>query len=139
MEFEMLKVVPHECCGFLLGRGGVVEAVFPCRNLDESPVTFTVHPDDHLKACEVMVEKGLNLVGVYHSHPNGPAHPSDVDLKKATFVGNRDGHPRIFYVIVSLENWLPEIYAYAITDVGESLPEWSWSQRVYKEVEVVVK
>lgn len=107
---------PNECCGMLAGRGEVVEEVFPGRNKDHSPKTYLMDPGDQLRAFRVMDERGLDLVGIYHSHPQTVAEPSRTDKERAL---DRDGNPLfpdVQYVIVSLRDATqPQIRAFRIT------------------------
>lgn len=95
---------PNECCGMLAGRGDMVEAVFPGRNKDRSSKTYLMDPEDQLRAFQMMDEHGLELVGIYHSHPQTEAVPSRTDRERAL---DRDGSP-LFpdarYMIVSLRD-----------------------------------
>jgi proteasome lid subunit RPN8/RPN11 len=92
---------PEECCGFLLGRaeadGNVVHATRPAvnRNEDRRNDRYVISPDDYRSAEKAAAEAGLDVVGMYHSHPDHPAHPSQTDLETATF-------PGYTYVIVSI-------------------------------------
>lgn len=106
---------PNECCGMLAGRGEVVEEVFPGRNKDQSPKTYLMDPEDQLRAFRTMDERGLELVGIYHSHPQTEAVPSRTDQERAQ---DRDGNP-LFpdarYVIVSLRDAAqPQVRAFRI-------------------------
>ena len=73
-----------ELCGLLLGRvdgeAAVVEVAEPLENVAASPTSFRARPEDvytaHLKA----EERGLDVVGIYHSHP-APPSPSTADLE----------------------------------------------------------
>lgn len=101
---------PNECCGVLLGRGDDVQEVFPGRNVDESPHTYLMDPQDQLRAFRTMDERGWELVGIYHSHPLTPAYPSKTDVARALY-------PDARYVIVSLHApGRPEIRAFRILD-----------------------
>lgn len=79
---------PDECCGFLVGAGGRVEFAIPMTNHDSRPRTgFRINPREHIairRALREMVP-GHAIVGVYHSHPNGPATPSERDVKEANY------------------------------------------------------
>ncbi|MCL4524231.1 MAG: Mov34/MPN/PAD-1 family protein, partial [Acidobacteria bacterium] len=72
---------PHECCGALLGRGDGPEReivdLLPLENRHgESPRSrFAVSPEDFRRAERFARERGLDLVGWYHSHPDHPALP----------------------------------------------------------------
>ena len=102
---------PHECCGLLLGRGDAVEEVFPGRNVDETPRTrYVMDPQDQLRAFRLMDERGLGLVGIYHSHPQTEAYPSETDKSRALY-------PDARYMIVSLrEPAAPNVRAFRLLD-----------------------
>ena len=87
---------PHECCGALLGKDGVVHEAFALPNTtEEGPRRrFLVRPDDYRAAEKRARETGLELLGFYHSHPDHPARPSQYDLDHAW--------PSFSYVIVSV-------------------------------------
>jgi proteasome lid subunit RPN8/RPN11 len=81
---------PHECCGALLGlrRGGekLVEEVLAISNSGEEQTRrnrFLITPEDVLRAELHARERGLELLGYYHSHPDHPALPSAYDLEQA--------------------------------------------------------
>lgn len=90
------ETFPHECCGALLGRGGLVHEAHALANTtDEGPRRrFLVRPDDYRRAEQRGRETGLDLLGFYHSHPDHPARPSQYDLDHAW--------PSFSYVIVSI-------------------------------------
>ena len=87
---------PHECCGALLGRDQVVQEAYALPNTtEEGPRRrFLVRPDDYRVAEKRARERGLELLGFYHSHPDHPAVPSQYDLDHAW--------PSFAYVIVSV-------------------------------------
>jgi proteasome lid subunit RPN8/RPN11 len=93
---------PHECCGILLGRNEdghrVVEDVVPMRNANESSPQnrFDFDPKEHLRVQRGARERGMDIIGFYHSHPDHPARPSQYDLDHAAW-------PGYSYVIVSVE------------------------------------
>jgi proteasome lid subunit RPN8/RPN11 len=90
------ETYPHECCGALVGRGRVVEAIYPLPNTtSEGPRRrFLVRPDDYRGAERQAARLGADLLGFYHSHPDHPARPSQYDLDHAW--------PVFSYVIVSV-------------------------------------
>lgn len=96
------KDYPNECCGLLLGRfegeHRIVAEVYPMRNANTaSPVNrFDFDPREHLAAQRRARERGLEVVGFYHSHPNHPARPSQYDLEHAAW-------PGYSYVIVRVQ------------------------------------
>ena len=93
---------PHECCGALLGRDGVVMEAFALPNTtEEGPRRrFLVRPQDYREAERRASELGVELLGFYHSHPDHPARPSQYDLDHAW--------PFFSYIIVSVRGGVPE-------------------------------
>jgi [CysO sulfur-carrier protein]-S-L-cysteine hydrolase len=108
---QAVAEAPHECCGLLLGRGDAVEEVFPGRNVDETPRTrYVMDPRDQLRAFRLMDERGWDLVGIYHSHPQTEAYPSETDKSRALY-------PDARYMIVSLrEPAEPQVRAFRLLD-----------------------
>ena len=90
------QAFPHEWCGAMLGRDGVVlEAYALANTTEEGPRRrFLVRPADYRAAEKRAREAGLDLLGFYHSHPDHPARPSQYDLDHAW--------PSFSYVIVSV-------------------------------------
>jgi len=76
---------PLECCGLLAGKEEQVQRLFPMRNAAHSPVRFTLDPQEQFDIFNAMEERGLELLGIYHSHPNGPASPSRTDIAEAAY------------------------------------------------------
>ncbi len=79
------EALPNECCGLLLGSPGRIETALRARNLEESPTRFLIDPLDHFTAIRMARLNGRAVLGVYHSHPNGPEHPSPRDAAEATY------------------------------------------------------
>ncbi|WP_337862105.1 M67 family metallopeptidase [Nitrososphaera sp.] len=88
-ELEELaeRSLPAESCAFLLGAGAdeataaiAVREVLPVENIDRSRVSFTMAPDDVLRAYQAAEERGLGVVGIFHSHPSVPS-PSGTDAR----------------------------------------------------------
>jgi proteasome lid subunit RPN8/RPN11 len=94
------QTYPHECCGAMLGRAGVVVEACPLPNTtEEGPRRrFLVRPQDYRAAERRATELGLELLGFYHSHPDHPARPSQYDLDHAW--------PVFSYVIVAVREGL---------------------------------
>ena len=93
------QTYPFECCGFLFGHDGnerVITFAKPVKNSKKGDQRrrFEIGPLDYLKAEKYADENDLNLVGIYHSHPDHPAIASFHDLKKAM--------PFFSYVIISV-------------------------------------
>ncbi|MFA4640242.1 M67 family metallopeptidase [Pyrococcus kukulkanii] len=76
---------PVEICGFLLGRGNKVSEVVFVKNRLDSPVEFEMEPEEMLRALEYAEDKGLEVVGIFHSHISCPPTPSGKDLRGMSF------------------------------------------------------
>ena len=85
MRRHVIAQAPLEACGLLAGKQNVVEAVLRVRNAEKSPVRFRMDPQEQLNAFEWIETNGLDLVGIYHSHPSGPEIASATDIAKATY------------------------------------------------------
>jgi proteasome lid subunit RPN8/RPN11 len=97
------ETYPHECCGVLLGRfddGGVktVSGVARCGNtrLDSPHNRYSIDPRELIRIQREGRERGEDIVGFYHSHPDHPAQWSSTDLAEAHWFG-------CSYVITSVE------------------------------------
>lgn len=79
--------MPREACGLLIGRRvdglAVVERTIEARNVAEGDERFEVDPLDHLAAQREARATGLEVIGAWHSHPEGPARPSQSDEREA--------------------------------------------------------
>ncbi len=76
------STLPNESCAFLLGDGNELEVaeVMPMNNSDRSAFSFTIAPDDVLAAYTNAESRGLQVIGIFHSHPGKPV-PSSTDRK----------------------------------------------------------
>ena len=96
------ETYPHECCGALLGRDGVVpRRRWPLPNTtEEGPRRrFLVARRTTAPPRRVRSDEGVELLGFYHSHPDHPARPSQYDLDHAW--------PVFSYVIISVAEGRP--------------------------------
>ncbi|PAF44343.1 M67 family metallopeptidase [Helicobacter sp. 11S02629-2] len=84
------KSIDVEVCGYLLGKRvlngifqtKIVKDFIPIKNVHQTPLHFfTMDVNDQLAALKSANEKGLNIIGVFHSHPIAKAFPSKEDLK----------------------------------------------------------
>lgn len=77
---EATLAAPSECCGLLLGRDRKVVRVVPAANVHPDPERhFEIDPAVLIDALRSEREGGAHVLGYYHSHPNGLAHPSGED------------------------------------------------------------
>jgi proteasome lid subunit RPN8/RPN11 len=85
MREHVAGQVPLEACGMLAGKNGRVERIFPIRNQAQSPVRFRMDPKEQLEAFEWIDSNGQELLGIFHSHPNGPGKVSETDIEEAAY------------------------------------------------------
>ena len=75
---------PRECCGILLGEGERITAATPAANVHPDPEThFEIDPQALVDAHRQARQGGSQVLGYYHSHPNGFARPSATDAAMA--------------------------------------------------------
>lgn len=91
---------PYEGCGFLFGNeknGRVITKMVPALNskTGDQRRRFEISPLEYMKAERLALAEGLTLLGVYHSHPNHPAIPSEHDRVQAM--------PFFSYLILSIQ------------------------------------
>jgi [CysO sulfur-carrier protein]-S-L-cysteine hydrolase len=108
--------LPDEACGLFAGdAAGVANVFYPCRNAAESSRVYTIDPRDHLRADRDAEGRGLEIIGVMHSHTHTEAYPSPTDVTQAP-------DPAWHYVIVSLKRESAVLRSYRIVD-GEIAEE----------------
>jgi len=82
---EAQRAHPRECCGLLLGQAGRVALAQPAANVHPYPLRhFEIDPQALIAAHRAARAGGLELLGYYHSHPNGLARPSQTDAAQAS-------------------------------------------------------
>jgi len=87
---------PYEGCGLLLGRAepdlNIVKHIFPVPNSweveEEKTARFLITDRDMLRAELAAAERDLDIVGVFHSHPDSPPVASPRDLAWAAWPGH---------------------------------------------------
>lgn len=122
---------PNEVCGILLGKDidgrRVIRLTMPIENSfeqDEQYHRFLITPADMFRAERLARHDRLDVLGVYHSHPNAPAQPSEYDRDHAAWT-------TWSYVIVSVRDGrAAEIRAWKLRDDRSAYDE--------EEVEVSV-
>ncbi len=77
--------MPNESCALLLGSvdGGdaTVSEVVLAENSERSPRRFAIPNGQLIRAYEEAERKGVGVVGIFHSHPDSAAYPSDTDAR----------------------------------------------------------
>ena len=102
------QAYPEEGAGFLIGSDGRVDSILPLKNAREDEARhnrFLITPEDYLNAELTADRLGLSLIGVFHSHPDHPNHPSEYDRE-----------------------WAQPFFSYIITTVneGKAIESRSW-------------
>ena len=72
---------PNESCAMLYGGNNIVSEVFLTKNIEESPVNFTISNEQLIEGYKIAEDKNLEMIGIFHSHPNSKAYPSNTDKK----------------------------------------------------------
>ncbi len=72
---------PNESCAILFGKNNQVLDLFLTENIEESPVNFTISNKQLIEGYKVAEEKKMEVVGIFHSHPDSDAYPSNTDKK----------------------------------------------------------
>lgn len=94
-----LETYPEECAGIMVGMdAGIVKVVVDVWRADniheeERSRRFLIDPRVYMDLEEKAGERDLDIIGIYHSHPDHPAEPSEYDREHAL--------PGWSYVIVS--------------------------------------
>jgi proteasome lid subunit RPN8/RPN11 len=107
------QTYPNECCGAMLGSinatGKTVRVALPLENAFDGVQArrYEIRPQDLLAADQAAHERHMNLIGIYHSHPDCGAYFSQTDL--------RNSCPWYSFVVLSIQkgefhhanSWLP--------------------------------
>ncbi len=96
------ETYPHECCGFLLGQfdDDLVRQVRAATNQNQDRTDrFIIAPEEFAQAQQEADDAGLDIMGVYHSHPDWPPIPSQTDMESAW--------EDVFYLITSVHEGMP--------------------------------
>jgi len=76
---------PNESCAILFGTEDEkeikVEKIFLTKNIEKSSVNFTISAEQRLEADKMERELQLKIIGIFHSHPDSNAYPSNTDKK----------------------------------------------------------
>jgi proteasome lid subunit RPN8/RPN11 len=89
------ETYPHECCGVLLGQVDIerderaVSLAIRCGNTraDSPHNRYHIDPKELISAQKQARQRGEDIVGFYHSHPDHPAQWSQTDFAEAHWIG----------------------------------------------------
>jgi proteasome lid subunit RPN8/RPN11 len=107
------QTYPNECCGAMLGSidatGKTVRAALPLENAFDGvqAARYELRPQDLLAADKAAHQRHMDLIGIYHSHPDCGAYFSQTDLQNSC--------PWYSFVVLSIQkgefhhanSWLP--------------------------------
>ena len=116
------RETPYECCGILAGAFACITEMYEIGNLasddpriadlkipEDRKVRYMMDPKEQFHALRNMRERGLTMLGIYHSHPHSQAFPSATDVRLAFY-------PEVFYLIISMADTVPDLRAFFIVD-----------------------
>jgi proteasome lid subunit RPN8/RPN11 len=107
---------PYEACGLIAGDGAASANVcYPMANAARSSRVYALDPREHLRVERDAENRGLEVIGVFHSHTHTDAYPLPTDIAQAP-------DPGWHYVIVSLRDEGPSVRSYRIAE-GTALEE----------------
>jgi proteasome lid subunit RPN8/RPN11 len=113
---------PNECVGLLAGRLENLPWVqvikrYPLVNELASPVEFLATPESLFQAVRDMRQEGLEIVGIYHSHPTSEPVPSKKDRE-------RSYGPEVVNFIISLKNPEPIVRGWWLQEDSHLEAQW---------------
>ena len=80
--------IGRECCGLLAGSDGTIAKALSAPNAAANPATsYEIAPEDVFRLIREIRESGLQMMGIYHSHPRGKNEPSARDIELAYYPG----------------------------------------------------
>ena len=101
---------PIECCGILAGSGRRVEKLYKMANAEHRRDHYMMAPEQQFAAVKDIRSSSLDMLAIYHSHPETPARPSAEDIRLAFT-------PNVVYVILSLQgNNSPVVKGFQMED-----------------------
>ena len=97
IESAAMAAYPNEACGLLIGRDKHIIDALPSPNRAAAPGAFLIDPKTHLETQRRTRQRGLKIIGCYHSHPGGDSAPSIDD-------GLGENPSNFLWMITSLQN-----------------------------------
>lgn len=97
MIAQAKALAPIEACGILAGKANKAEKLFEMANADNRSDHFMMEPKEQFTVVRNIRSADLEMLAIYHSHPETSARPSAEDIRLALT-------PDVIYVIVSLQD-----------------------------------
>ena len=72
---------PNESCALLFGKDNTVLDLFLTENIEKSSVNFTISNKQLIEGYSMAEERKMDVIGIFHSHPDSEAYPSNTDKK----------------------------------------------------------
>ncbi len=106
-----ISCYPEEACGLLIGQpaSNTVLEFHSCVNVAQSARVYTLNPLQHLRIERDAENRGLEVIGVVHSHTHTEAYPSSTDVAQAP-------DPAWHYMIVTLMRGTSEPRSFRLVD-----------------------
>jgi proteasome lid subunit RPN8/RPN11 len=100
-----------ECCGLLAGRDGAIARIYPAANAAANPATsYEIAPKEIFERMRAMRAAGMEMLGIYHSHPNGKNEPSPRDVERAYY------SEAIYFIVSPREDAKCAVRAFSIRE-----------------------
>ena len=87
---------PRECCGMLAGENDSISKLLKIKNIAQHIDEYELDPQEQVNAFEEIDRLSLRLLGIYHSHPDHPCYPSELDINQAFY-------PETLFFIIALK------------------------------------
>ncbi len=107
MVAAAIRALPNEGCGLLVGRADEVVEIVPSPNVADSARVYEIDPRVLLRTFRDVETRGLEVIGVFHSHTHSAAYPSPTDVAQAP-------DPSWHYVLVSLAEKESDVRSFRI-------------------------
>ncbi len=122
MEHHARTSYPQECCGLLIGTNTETD-MFRITRIQHSEnvtqgdpkQTFEIDPTLLIRTLKELRNTREDLIGYYHSHPDGPAHPSETDRASVLEAGK-------IWLIMAAPSETDQIETKGFVTIGEALP-----------------
>ncbi len=115
------SVFNEEVCGMAVGQKKAIYQGIPVENILHSPDAYQMNPQEQVDTLINIEKQSLELLAIYHSHPTGPDHPSQRDIREFAYPGIAT---IIWSPIPNGNQWQMKVFR--IQEKGYSQTEWFW-------------
>lgn len=85
----------EESCGLIAGIENIAKIIYPITNTLHSKTRFRMKATEQIDAMIEIERRGMDLLAIYHTHIEGPGHPSIIDTEEFSY-------PGVVYLIINL-------------------------------------